>query len=106
MFLFRRRGLVKPLNLTTTKANSAKAIDFSSLIKEMKDYWSTKTSLLPSSHKEKAPKPNNLDYIFAQPNSAGKNKKEDEMNEFLNKIGIFQINIPVVMKEVKLISKH
>ena len=92
---------MKPLNLTTTKANSVKVMDFSSLIKEMKDYWSTKTTLLPTLSESMVQKTNKLEYIFAQPNSTGKSLKEEKLNDFLNNEGIFQINTSVVIKELK-----
>ena len=76
-------------------------MNISSLIKEMKDYWSTKTSLLPSLSEPIASKTNKLEYIFAKPNLIGKSPKEEKLNDFLNSEGIFQINTSVIMKEFK-----
>ena len=41
----------------------------------------------------------NLDYIFVKPASSNASMKEGWISDFLNKQGIFQINLSVAMEE-------
>ena len=85
------------MKINTKKASTAKAIVTSSLIQGMKEHLSSCS--LPEYKKTSSATQKDLSYIFHIPKVENKFPKEKKISEALNEIGIFQINIGILMKD-------
>lgn len=99
----RKYGAIKPLAVSTGKAKQTN-LTFSSLLRDMKDQWSSKlgfkTPALSSKHQLLTSSNKDIDYIFVKPLVMKiKSKKEKRISDELDKLGIFQVNLNVILKE-------
>jgi hypothetical protein len=99
----RKYAAVKALTVSTGKSKTTQ-LTFSSLLKDMKNQWGStlgfKTPAFAAKHNLSTPSSKDIDYIFVKPAASKiKNEKERRIWENLDKLGVFQVNLNVILKE-------
>lgn len=89
-------GGLAPLKIDASQAKSTKKVSLSSLVKDMRQFCSTKSVPVVQSA---LTVPGDLSYIFAKPRGDESNFKEAAICDALNQIGIFQVNADILMKD-------
>jgi len=87
-----------PLAIKNNKSETSKTVSFSSLVEDMKNHYSSQSLDYKLKKKAKTPS-SDIDYIFSKPKASHRCQKEQNISDALNDVGIFQINLGVLLHE-------
>ncbi|CAI2378357.1 unnamed protein product [Moneuplotes crassus] len=101
--LSKRKNRVLSIKTTKSTNSGKKKLNFSTMIQDMKKSCA-ENSASPKRHNGFRSPGSDIEYVFAKSKISGRSLQEKSISNALDTIGIFQINLGVVMKDYCSIS--